>query len=106
MAKNIEEIRAALAEYGITGAKEIYYNPSYEQLFKDEMDPALTGYDKGVLTELDSVNVMTGIYTGRSPKDKYIVMDAKSKDTAFRVPRNQVSLETNFVRFYRISWPS
>ena len=46
MAKNIEEIRAALASYGITGVKDIYYNPSYEQLFKDEMDPALTGYDK------------------------------------------------------------
>ena len=83
MAKNIEEIRAALAEYGIIGVKNVYYNPSYEQLFKDEMDPALTGYDKGVLTELDSVNVMTGIYTGRSPKDKYIVMDAKSKDTVW-----------------------
>ena len=81
MAKNIEEIRAALTAYGITGVKDIYYNPSYEQLFKDEMNPALTGYDKGVLTELDAVNVMTGIYTGRSPKDKYIVMDAKSKDT-------------------------
>ena len=83
MAKNIEEIRAALAAYGITSVKDIYYNPSYEQLFKDEMNPALTGYDKGVLTELDAVNVMTGIYTGRSPKDKYIVMDAKSKDTVW-----------------------
>ena len=83
MAKNIEEIKAALASYGITGVKNVYYNPSYEQLFKDEMDPALTGYDKGVLTELDAVNVMTGIYTGRSPKDKYIVMDAKSKDTVW-----------------------
>jgi phosphoenolpyruvate carboxykinase (ATP) len=83
MAKNIEEIRAALTAYGITGVKDIYYNPSYEQLFKDEMNPALTGYDKGVLTELDAVNVMTGIYTGRSPKDKYIVMDAKSKDTVW-----------------------
>ena len=83
MAKNIEEIRAALAEYGITGAKDIYYNPSYEQLFKDEMDPALTGFDKGALTELNAVNVMTGIYTGRSPKDKYIVMDANSKDTVW-----------------------
>ena len=83
MAKNIEEIKAALAEYGITGTKNVYYNPSYEQLFKDEMNPALTGYDKGVLTELDTVNVMTGIYTGRSPKDKYIVMDAKSKDTVW-----------------------
>ncbi len=83
MAKNIEEIKAALAEYGITGAKDIFYNPSYEQLFKDEMDPALTGFDKGQLTELNAVNVMTGIYTGRSPKDKYIVMDANSKDTVW-----------------------
>ena len=83
MAKNIEEIKAALATYGITGTKEVFYNPSYEQLFKDEMDPALTGYDKGQLTELDAVNVMTGIYTGRSPKDKYIVMDANSKDTVW-----------------------
>lgn len=83
MAKNIEEIREALASYGITGVKEIYYNPSYEQLFKDEMDPSLEGYDKGVLTELNAVNVMTGIYTGRSPKDKYIVMDENSKDTVW-----------------------
>ncbi len=83
MAKNIEEIKAALAEYGITGAKDIFYNPSYDQLFKDEMDPALTGFDKGQLTELNAVNVMTGIYTGRSPKDKYIVMDANSKDTVW-----------------------
>ena len=83
MAKNIEEIKAALAAYGITGVKDVYYNPSYEQLFKDEMDPALTGYDKGTLTELDTVNVMTGIYTGRSPKDKYIVMDKNSKDTVW-----------------------
>ena len=83
MAKNIEEIKAALAEYGITGAKDIYYNPSYEQLFKDETDSSLTGFDKGQLTELNAVNVMTGIYTGRSPKDKYIVMDANSKDTVW-----------------------
>ena len=83
MANNTEAIRKALASYGIADVKDIYYNPSYEQLFKDEMDPALTGYDKGVLTELDAVNVMTGIYTGRSPKDKYIVMDAKSKDTVW-----------------------
>ena len=83
MAKNIEELKAALASYGIADVKDIYYNPSYEQLFKDEMNPALTGYDKGTLTELNAVNVMTGIYTGRSPKDKYIVMDAKSKDTVW-----------------------
>ena len=72
-----------LAAYGINGVKRIIYNPSYEELFKAEMDPSLTGYDKGVLTELGAVNVMTGIYTGRSPKDKYIVMDGNSKDTVW-----------------------
>jgi phosphoenolpyruvate carboxykinase (ATP) len=72
-----------LKAYGITGTKEIVYNPSYELLFKEEMNPALTGYDKGQLTELGAVNVMTGIYTGRSPKDKYIVMDKNSKDTVW-----------------------
>ncbi|MBR4169223.1 MAG: phosphoenolpyruvate carboxykinase (ATP) [Lachnospiraceae bacterium] len=72
-----------LSKYGITGATEIVYNPSYEALFEEEMKPELTGFDKGTLTELNAVNVMTGIYTGRSPKDKYIVMDAKSKDTVW-----------------------
>ena len=72
-----------LTKYGINDVKEIIYNPSYEALFKDEMDPKLEGYDKGQLTELDAVNVMTGIYTGRSPKDKYIVMDKNSKDTVW-----------------------
>ena len=72
-----------LEKYGILGAKEIIYNPSYEALFKDEMNPSLEGFDKGQLTELDAVNVMTGIYTGRSPKDKYIVMDKNSKDTVW-----------------------
>ena len=72
-----------LKAYGITGVKEIVYNPSYEFLFKEEMNPALTGFDKGQLTELDAVNVMTGIYTGRSPKDKFIVMDENSKDTVW-----------------------
>jgi len=72
-----------LTKYGITGATEIVYNPSYEFLYEEEMKPELTGFDKGQLTELDSVNVMTGIYTGRSPKDKYIVMDENSKDTVW-----------------------
>ena len=72
-----------LTRYGITGTKEIVYNPSYELLFKDEMDPTLTGYEKGQLSELDAVNVMTGVYTGRSPKDKFIVMDENSKDTVW-----------------------
>ena len=72
-----------LKAYGITGTKETVYNPSYEFLFKEEMRPDLEGFDKGQLTELDAVNVMTGIYTGRSPKDKFIVMDENSKDTVW-----------------------
>ena len=57
-----------LTKYGITGATEIIHNPSYEVLFEAEMDPSLEGFEKGQLTELGAVNVMTGIYTGRSPK--------------------------------------
>ena len=72
-----------LTKYGITGTTEIVYNPSYELLFKDETNPALEGYEKGQVSELGAVNVMTGIYTGRSPKDKYIVMDENSKDTVW-----------------------
>ena len=73
----------AVEKYGITGTTQIVYNPSYEQLFAEETDPALTGFEAGKVTELDTVNVMTGIYTGRSPKDKYIVMDDSSKDTVW-----------------------
>ncbi len=72
-----------LEKLGITGIKEIVYNPTYEQLFEAEMDPTLEGYEKGQMTELGAVNVMTGIYTGRSPKDKFIVMDENSKDTVW-----------------------
>ena len=72
-----------LTKYGITGTTEIVYNPSYEMLFEEETKEGLEGYDIGVNTELDAVNVMTGIYTGRSPKDKYIVMDENSKDTVW-----------------------
>ena len=79
-----EEMSAIdLTKYGISGTTEIVYNPSYEQLFEDETKTDLEGYEKGVNTELDAVNVMTGIYTGRSPKDKYIVMDENSKDTVW-----------------------
>ena len=72
-----------LEKLGITGIKEIVYNPGYEELFEAEMDPSLEGYEKGQLTELGAVNVMTGIYTGRSPNDKFIVMDENSKDTVW-----------------------
>ncbi len=72
-----------LLQYGITGVTEIVHNPSYEYLYEAENDPSLTGFDKGQLSELGAMNVMTGIYTGRSPKDKYIVMDENSKDTVW-----------------------
>ena len=72
-----------LNKYGITGSTEIVYNPSYELLFAEETKPELEGYDVGKLTELDAVNVMTGVYTGRSPKDKYIVMDENSRNTVW-----------------------
>ena len=72
-----------LTKYGITGTTEIVYNPDFDSLFRDETDPSLTGYDKGELTELGAVNVMTGVFTGRSPKDKFIVMDENSKNTVW-----------------------
>jgi len=72
-----------LTKYGITGVTEIVHNPTYEELFIAETDPSLEGYEKGQVTELGAVNVMTGIYTGRSPKDKFIVMDENSKDTVW-----------------------
>ena len=72
-----------LTKYGIMNAKEIIHNPSFEELFVAETDPSLEGYEKGQETELGAVNVMTGIYTGRSPQDKFIVMDENSKDTVW-----------------------
>ncbi len=70
-----------LSKYGITDVKEIVYNPSYDQLFEEETKPGLEGFEKGMVTEYGAVNVMTGEFTGRSPKDKYIVMDDVSRDT-------------------------
>ena len=68
-----------LSKYGITGTTEIIRNPSYEFLFEEETKAGLEGYDRGQVTDLGAVNVMTGIYTGRSPKDKFIVMDDTSR---------------------------
>jgi len=69
-----------LTKYGITGSTVIAHNPSYEQLFEEETKAGLEGFEVGQVTELGAVNVMTGIFTGRSPKDKYIVDDAQSHD--------------------------
>ena len=72
-----------LSKYGIKDVKEIIHNPSYEELYKAETCNCLTGYEKGVDTELGAVNVMTGVFTGRSPKDKYIVKDATTENTVW-----------------------
>ena len=72
-----------LSKYGITGTTEVVYNPSYDELLREETKPGLTGFDKGVVTEMGAVNVMTGVYTGRSPKDKFFVMDDTTKDTVW-----------------------
>ena len=70
-----------LSQYGIKEPAEIIYNPSYDQLYEAELQPDLTGYDRGQLSELGAVNVMTGVYTGRSPKDKFFVLDDTTRDT-------------------------
>ncbi|MFM4848393.1 phosphoenolpyruvate carboxykinase (ATP) [Aeromonas rivipollensis] len=72
-----------LDQYGIKNSQEIVRNPSYEQLFVEETRPDLEGFERGVVTELGAVNVNTGIFTGRSPKDKYIVKDGTTQDTVW-----------------------
>ena len=72
-----------LTKYGITGSTVIAHNPSYEKLFEEETKAGLEGFEVGQVTELGAVNVMTGIFTGRSPKDKYIVDDANSHDNVW-----------------------
>ena len=81
--QRLPEIKAALAKYGINGTTEVVYNPTYDELFNEETRTSLEGYEKGKVTELGAVDVMTGVYTGRSPKDKFIVMDENSKDTVW-----------------------
>ncbi|MDA3822861.1 MAG: phosphoenolpyruvate carboxykinase (ATP) [Bacteroidales bacterium] len=81
MANSAEKLN--LEKYGITGNTEVVHNPSYEQLYKEEIDQALEGYERGVETEYGAIKVDTGIFTGRSPKDKYIVLDDTSRDTVW-----------------------
>ncbi|MBP0968720.1 MAG: phosphoenolpyruvate carboxykinase (ATP) [Oscillospiraceae bacterium] len=75
--------KMVLRKYGIKRVKEVLYNPTYEVLYNEETKPGLTGYEVGQVTELGAINVMTGVFTGRSPKDKYIVMDKNSKNTVW-----------------------
>jgi phosphoenolpyruvate carboxykinase (ATP) len=93
MENRIKSVLSSLEEYGITNVKELVYNPSYETLRKDELNAELTGYEKGQLTELDAVNVMTGRFTGRSPLDKYIIKDAITEDTIWW--NNEISPNDN-----------
>ncbi len=83
MAKDDAKIKADLASYGITNVNEIFHNISYEDLYEHETDPALEGFAKGTKTDTGAISVDTGIFTGRSPKDKYIVMDDISRDTVW-----------------------
>ena len=83
----------SLDKYGIKNPKEIVYNPSYEFLYNEELSQSLQGYEKGQLTELGAINVMTGEFTGRSPKDKYIVKDSVTKDTIWW--NNEISPNDN-----------
>ena len=81
MSRDLTKIKADLAGYGIHDVAEIVHNPSYDYLYDEELQPGLEGFEKGVHTESGAVNVMTGIFTGRSPKDKFIVEDEITRDT-------------------------
>jgi phosphoenolpyruvate carboxykinase (ATP) len=80
---NVFSNKLKLDQYGIKNVREIVYNPSFEQLYKEEMDPALEGFEKGVESEFGAVNVDTGVFTGRSPRDKYVVRDETTEDTVW-----------------------
>ncbi|MCI7480659.1 phosphoenolpyruvate carboxykinase (ATP) [[Pasteurella] aerogenes] len=80
---DVNKVIKELGELGIYDVKEVVHNPSYEQLFEEETKPGLQGFEKGVVTQSGAVAVDTGIFTGRSPKDKYIVLDEKTKDTVW-----------------------
>jgi len=83
IAINRPGINIDLEQYGIKGVEEVYYNLSYEDLFQHETDPSLEGFERGKISDLGAVNVDTGVFTGRSPKDKYIVMDSVSENTVW-----------------------
>ena len=80
--KNIKIIKE-LHDYGITGYHEVSYNASYEELYQAEVSHQRKGFEKGALTDSGAVAVKTGIFTGRSPKDRYIVKDDITKDTIY-----------------------
>ncbi len=96
MQKVIEKLNPPnLSKYGIHNVEKIYYNLSYDELFKHETDPSLEGYEKGFVTNLGAVTVDTGIFTGRSPKDKYIVKDSITNDTIWWADKDKKSSDNN-----------
>jgi len=108
MAKNTDKIRAALTSYGIIDVNEIYYNLSYQELFEHETDPSLQGYERGYVTDTGAVAVDTGIFTGRSPKDKFIVDEETSRDNIWwknperKASDNKPVSEESWKKIYRI----
>ena len=80
---DVNKVIQQLGDIGIYDVKEVVYNPSYERLFEEETKPGLEGYEKGIVTNQGAVAVDTGIFTGRSPKDKYIVLDKKTENTVW-----------------------
>lgn len=77
----MDKLKSYLERQGISNPKEIIHNPSYEEIFQAEIDPGNSGFEKGILTKSGAVAVKTGIFTGRSPKDRYIVKDNVTEDT-------------------------
>jgi phosphoenolpyruvate carboxykinase (ATP) len=108
MAPDISKIKRDLAGYGIEDFDEIYYNLSYEELFEHETDPGLEGYEQGYVTNTGAVAVDTGIFTGRSPKDKFIVDEESSRDNIWwknaqrKASDNKPVSEENWKKIYAV----
>ena len=93
---DIKNVIKELEAIGIHDVKEVVYNPSYEQLFEEETKPGLEGFEKGTLTTTGAVAVDTGIFTGRSPKDKYIVLDDTTKEKVMKFIKGRIKDKTVF----------
>jgi phosphoenolpyruvate carboxykinase (ATP) len=108
MPPHIDKIKADLVSYGIQTVKKVFYNLSYEELFEHETDPSLQGYERGYVTDTGAVAVDTGIFTGRSPKDKFIVDEETSRDNIWwknpgrKASDNKPVSEENWKKIYRI----
>ena len=100
MTDSVSSENLNLESVGINDAKEIFYNLSYDELYQHETDPSLEGYDKGIVSEFGAVAVDTGKFTGRSPKDKYIVEDAEHKEKIWWNEGTKPISEEAFDRLY------